>query len=199
MIHVVMPFSRPNNIPALHEHLEGLGVVWHPIIANVPWPEEYGSDWIDPMYVEIPDGFDPFAHKLNTFAALWPIVDGDRYCMLCDDDMFGPGYVETLRSVSGRIVVTSMKRGQHVPNNGREHPATTLIGSPANMRTGLIGIQQCPVTGDIFKQFYFPTDEPNRCDGIVAEWLRDNYLSEIIFMPDLFILFNRLQPGRWDA
>lgn len=198
-IRVVTPYSRPWNVPALYNHLVAQGVVWHPLVFDTPWPEGYDAHWIDPFYAFVPDGVDPFCHKINAFARSGRIVDMDRYCLLCDDDMYGPGVLDGVRALTDRIVVVSMRRGDRTPETGRPHPATTLTAALENMRAGQVGLQQCLMLGEVFKRLVMPEDRPNICDGLAAEWLAENYGDEIKFMPDLFVHFNFLQPGRWDA
>lgn len=193
------PYSRPANVPTLYNHLAPLGVVWHPIVFDRPWPEKYDAHWIDPFYTFVPDGVDPFCHKINAFARSGYIVDADRYGLLCDDDMFGPGLVDGVRDLTERVIVVSMKRGDRVPDSGPQHPATILFASPDHMRVGEIGLQQCLVLGEVFKQYRLPEDQPRIADGLVAEWIKQTYGDEIRYVPDLYVHFNQLQPGRWNS
>jgi hypothetical protein len=99
-----------------------------------------------------------------------------------------------------RIVVVSMLRGQHVPTwaaNGHLHPTSTLRAEPAAMRPGGVGVEQYFVMGEIFRQADFKLERAAICDGLVAEWLAATYGDEIRYEPELYVLFNRLEPGRW--
>lgn len=200
MIHVVTPFSRTENVAVLHGHLAGQGVIWHPLVSLVPWPAGYDDEWIQPFTVFVPEGADPFCTKLNAFSRSGLIVDGDKYAILNDDDMYDEGTLAEVDAMDARIVIVSMLRGQRTPGfvaNGHYHPPTTLVASPDYLHIGGIGCEQYFVAGELFRQMDFDVNRPCCCDGVAAEWLRDNYGSEIAYRPDLYVLFNRLEPGRW--
>jgi hypothetical protein len=195
MLHIVTAYSRPENIPLLYAHLRDEDVIWHPIVGDIPWPVGYAGDWIEPYQVELPAGVDPFAFKMNAFIQSAPIVDSDRYAILNDDDLYAPGLLVRIERMADPVVVVSMLRGDAVPANGWQHPTFPLIAAPENVRVGRIGAEQYFVKGEIFKQLRFSLDRPDCCDGLAAEWLKANY--PIRYEPDLYVLFNRLEPGRW--
>lgn len=200
MIHVVTPFSRAENVPALLRHLDsqGTAITWHPLVSDKPFPAK--RQWIEPMRVDVPAGADPFCYKLRAFVGSGQIVDGERYCVLNDDDLYEEGLLAAVAGMRERIVVVSMLRGHHVPAwaaNGHLHPTSTLRAEPASMRVGAVGVEQYFVMGEIFKRADFRLDQAARCDGLVAEWLAKSYPNEIRYEPALYVLFNRLEPGRW--
>jgi len=98
------------------------------------------------------------------------------------------------------IVVVSMLRGDCVParpDGGYLHPASPLWASPEMMRPGAVGLQQCFVTGEVFRRAEFDLAWPEICDGLVGEWLAVEFGDSIRYEPELFVEFNRLEPGRW--
>jgi hypothetical protein len=95
-----------------------------------------------------------------------------------------------------------MLRGQQSPGataNGYQHPVFPLIAKAENMRVGHIGVEQYFVRGDVLRKMEFPPDRPDACDGVAAEKLAFVYRGKIRFEPDLYVLFNRLEPGRWEV
>ncbi len=202
MIHVVTPFSRPENALALLRHLSGQGVAltWHPLVSDIPFPAGCVRDWVLPLAVDVPAGVDPFCCKLRAFVESGRIQDGERYCVLNDDDLYAPGVLAAVDAMPERIVVVSMLRGQRVPAyvaNGHYHPTGPLTAAPDRMHVGAIGVEQYFVMGEIFRLADFRLDRPACCDGLVAEWLAATYPDDIRYEPELYVLFNRLEPGRW--
>lgn len=201
MIHVVTPFSRPWNAPALLSNLErqGTAVTWHPIVATgAVFPVERG--WIRPLVVDVPEGTDPFCWKLGAFFGRGDLAAGERYVVLCDDDLFGPGTLAAVAGMVERVVVISMLRGQASPartDGGYAHPASTLWAGRDHMRVGEVSLQQCFVAGEIYGAAPFDPRRAPFCDGLVAEWLAEAAGESIRYVRDLFVLFNRLEPGRW--
>lgn len=202
MIHVVTPFSRPQNARVLVSHLErqGVALTWHVLVGSVPFPWDCLREWVRPMQVDVPEGVDPFCYKLKTFVESGEVADGERYGVLCDDDMYGEGVLRAVAGMRERIVVVSMLRGQRVPaqsDNGYLHPVTPLVASPGMMKVGGMGLQQCFVMGEIFRRANFDLERAPFCDGYVGEWMAYEYGSQIRYEPALHVLFNRLEPGRW--
>lgn len=202
MIHVVTPFSRPENAPVLLRHLEEQwgDLTWHPIVSTVPFPESCRRDWVKPLTVDVPEGLDPFCYKLRAFVESGRIQDGERYCFLNDDDLYAPGVLAAIAGMPERIVIVSMLRGQRIPTyvaNGHYHSTGTLTARPDMVHVGGIGVEQYFVTGEILRRADFQLARANVCDGLVAEWLLETYPDDIRYEPELYVLFNRLEPGRW--
>lgn len=202
MFHVVTPFSRPENVPVLVRHLVGQGVAltWHPVVGDVAFPEAWLRDWIRPLVVEVPGGIDPFCYKLRAFVESGRVVDGERYGMLCDDDFYGIGLLATVGGMDEPVVVVSMQRGQRAPertDGGFVHPTGTLWAGAEMMGPGGMGLQQVFMTGEVLRRVVVDVDRAPVCDGVVGEWLAREYGAGIRYEPGLFVLFNRLEPGRW--
>lgn len=197
LVRIVTPFSRPENVQVLYEHLASQGVIWHPLPGDTPWPVGFTADWIEPFPVSVPVGVDPFCYKLRTFAQSDWIVDRDRYCILNDDDLYEDGLLDAIRGHKERVLVVSMLRGDNTPETGNGHPASPLLAAVENMRPGKCGVEQYLVRGDVFRQMDFCLNRPD-CDGVAASWLAATYGDEITYLPELHVLFNRLEPGRWN-
>jgi len=202
VIHVVTPFSRPQNAPILVGHLarQGVALTWHPLVGSVKFPASCLRDWVRPMQVDVPGGADPFCYKLRAFVEGGEIVDGERYGVLCDDDLYEDGLLGAVERMGERIVVVSMLRGHCAParsDNGYSHPTWPLVAAPEMMRVGGVGLQQCFVAGEIFRQAEFDPARAPYCDGLVGEWLGREFADSIRYEPALSVLFNRLEPGRW--
>lgn len=202
MIHVVTPFSRPNNARVLVDHLarQGTAVTWHPLVGDVALPWDCLRAWVRPMQVDVPEGRDPFCYKLRAFVASGEIADGERYGVLCDDDLYEDGLLAAVAEMSEPIVVVSMLRGHRVPAqaaNGHLHPTSTLTAAREMMRVAGVGMQQCFVMGEIFRRIEFDLERAAYCDGLAAAWLAETFGESIRYEPERHVLFNRLEPGRW--
>lgn len=201
MIHVITPFSRPQNARTLLEHLarQGTAVMWHPIVSTAAFPVDCLRSWVKPLQVDVPDGVDPFCYKLKAFLSSGRIVDGERYGVLCDDDLYEDGLLATVATMVEPVVVVSMLRGDRVPErgDGYRHPVDELVAGPANMRIGKMGLQQCFINGAVLRQATVDPARAPYCDGVVGEWLSWRFGQVIRYEPDLHVLFNRLEPGRW--
>ena len=69
----------------------------------------------------------------------------------------------------------------------------TVNRPPANA----IDLATSRVMGEIFRQADFRLGEAAICDGLVANWLATTFPAECRYEPELYVLFNRLEPGRW--
>src|ERR1017187_10133447 len=125
--HILTPFSRPENLPALIRNLEPQGIQWHLIahdytsvektLDGIGWPT-----WVDLIKGELPDDWDPCYWKLNHWIEDQTIVDDDYYAFLCDDDGYEPGFWDAIRQTHQTecdVIFVSMKRGVCVPPGSR--------------------------------------------------------------------------------
>ena len=202
MIHVITPFSRPQNARLLVDHLarQRVAVTWHPVASSVPFPVECLRAWVKPMQVDVPEGADPFCYKLRAFVERGEIVDGERYGVLCDDDMYGDGVLWAVGRMSEPVVVVSMLRGDRVPeraDGGFCHPTDELVAGPENMRVCGAGLQQCFMTGAVLREVEIDPWRAPFCDGLAVAQLGRQFKDVIRYAPGLHVLFNRLEPGRW--
>ncbi len=173
--HIVTPFYRYENEDFLKENTKGF--IWHKIEGIV-------------------DAKDQTYGKINQFIAEHEIIDDDYYQILMDDDALPDGFFDAQKYYNQDIVVFSMLRGHQIPPGTeafRAHPTDTLIACRDNMKVGSVGLQQIRFKGSIFKTLH--CEDVYYADGLVAESIRDR---EIKYVPDIFILFNYLEPGRWN-
>lgn len=178
--HIVTPFYRKENEEFLRKNTEGF--IWHKIEEAIP-------NFKDPAYA-----------KINWFINYHEIIDDDYYQILMDDDALPKGFFEATSRIEGDIVVFSMKRGNKVPLEATElraHPTYPLIARPSNMIPCEVGLQQIRFKGSIFKTIV--CDDHPYADGRVAEkFARGPQYMDIVYIPDIYILFNYLEPNRWD-
>jgi hypothetical protein len=175
--HIITPFYRNENRAFLMENVKGF--IWHPIEGHI-------DRVTDQTYA-----------KINKFIKYHEIVDEDYYQILMDDDALPQDFLEISKRIEGDIVIFSMKRGDRIPEGlpaYRRHPTWPLIAARENMKIGSIGLQQIRFKGKVLKTLYCQ-DHPY-ADGMVAQELASR--QDIVFVPDVFILFNYLEPGRYD-
>ena len=202
MIHVITPFSRPENARILVDHLarQGVAVTWHPVVSSVPFPADCLREWVTPMQVDVPRKMDAFAWKLKAFIESGRIVDGERYGVLCDDDMYDDGLLAAVGRMTSPVVVVSMLRGDRVPeraDGGFCHPTDELVAGPENMRVCGAGLQQCFMAGEVLREMEIDPWRAPFCDGLAVAQLGRQFKDVIRYAPGLHVLFNRLEPGRW--
>lgn len=173
--HIVTPFYRYENEDFLKENTKGF--IWHKIEGTV-------------------DARDQTWGKINKFVAEHEFIDDDYYMILMDDDALPPDFYNDIRHYDQDVIVFSMKRGDNIPEGldaFRAHPTFTLIASRDNMKVGHVGLQQIMMRGRIFKNL--KCEDVYYADGLAAERLKD---ENVKYVPDIYILFNYLEPGRWD-
>jgi len=68
MIHLITPFSRPENLQFYLDNLKDKNVIWHPIFQGGVPEELEAFDWVRASNVfEVPEGIFPNIYKCNTF------------------------------------------------------------------------------------------------------------------------------------
>lgn len=197
--HVVTPFRRFENLEPLVNMLRGTPVTWHPIFdEGLPFDIHFPYPWIEKGYVPRSQPFwSLWADSLNRFIAAGRLNPRDRYMILNDDDGFEPEFFKKLDTHDGDILVVSMKRGHHTPAGvapERAHGTETLIAAPENMQVGGVGAEQMICTGEIFERYIFNNSisaDGERIIKVVTE-------NPTVYVPDVFVHFNFLEPGRWD-
>ena len=193
-IHVLTPFSRPQNLDLLCRHLAPLGVIWHPIHHdNMAFPSE---PWIRPLKVKLPAAWDPCYAKLNALIEHCPIIDDDWYGVLCDDDLFAADVIPALRSgpEADNGAIVSAKRGHYIVPTGLPHPTSTLLAAPRNMRVNHVSNGQMFLRGRLLKTVRYQIVA--NADGRLCEMVHN--MPPIRYLPKAFTFLNILQPGRWD-
>ena len=202
-IHLIIPFSRPENLDKLVEAYRPMGVILHPIVFEDEVIEFPNEDWIIPFIIfeknEDCKVMMPGCYKRNKWINLHPIIDDDYYVTVDDDDMYESNVFDEIRKMSDDIIIISMKRGHRTPKGAvepRNYPTDTLFAAPENVKLGCISAQQLFVKGKIFKQHLF-NEEFHCWDGEIAIHHKESG-EQIAYRPDLFALFNYYEPTRWD-
>lgn len=179
-IHVITPFSRPQNIPVLVEHLRPFNVQWWPLChEETRFPDE---QWIHPQKTQysedwIPTGAQCYC-KMNQYIERG-LFDDDMYCVLCDDDLYEPGFFDKIRAINGDVIISSMR----LPD-GRD-----LMAAPQNCYPSRVGFEQLIIRGRIFKNYRY--DNHCQADGRIVQKICSEHRHA--FAPDAFVLFNKLQ------
>jgi hypothetical protein len=188
--HVITPFSRWGNLPALIKMLRPEGVQWHLLLdEDMPLVESRFSDWIRSFHGRPPPPRFFIGHwLLNLFLDEYEIVDEDYYVLMTDDDYFEPGFFDKIRKYTDDIIICSMRRS-----------GDKLVADPSNIRIGHVGLEQLIIKGKILKQY--------RCngfyeaDGDLIIRLFQEHGPKFRFAPEAVCFFNFLPPwgnGRLD-
>jgi hypothetical protein len=188
VIHIITPFSRPENIPTLVEHLRQFDVIWRPLHhAPVDFPKE---DWIQPQQIDYPqDWFDagaPCYWKMNQFIS--KRLEPDHYYgVLCDDDLYGNGFFDAFRFKIGEanfpdIIMVSMDVLLH---------GWRLHANPEYMIPSRVGFEQMFAKGKIWNMLRY--DKSHQADGELIERVHRAIPDRFCYAPECVVLFNALQ------
>jgi hypothetical protein len=197
-IHIGTPLYRLWLVPTLKHYLEPMGIEWYPIMTPSE-RVEFNEDWIHPLHVKELEPGVGVGRKMNDLIDAYEIENNDYYCWMMDDDMYEPGFFDTIRQQTAKIIICSLYRGDTVPmHDGQmKHPARSIVARNINqMRPGHMDVQQYIVKGEILRKYRFEARHP-MADGVYAKVLADNHADEIVFLPGLYALFNYFQPGRY--
>ena len=207
-VHIIMPFSRPENEQKLINSYNELGVNLYFIMFQDE-AEKFGIDglgdchWVHPIIIP-EDSTDckvmmPGCYKRNWYIKNYTIKDDDYYLTADDDDFYESNVFDEIRKMDDDIVIISMKRGHHTPKGVsilRDYPTDTLFAHPDNVKLGHISAQQSFVKGKIFKQ-HLHNEQFHCWDGeLIVHHKESN--EQIAYRPDLYALFNYFEPGRWE-
>ena len=142
-IHLIMPFSRPENIERLINAYEGTGVYMHPILFEDEAEKckpLWSKLWIRPFVIressKLCTVLMPGTYKRNRWIAENKVIDDDYYLTADDDDSYEANVFDEVRGMDSDVVIISMKRGTKVPDEAdivRNYPTSTLIAKPENM------------------------------------------------------------------
>ncbi len=199
-IHLVMPFTRFHLLDTLIKCYEPMDIIWHPIMFEGKAGEgAFDKPWIDPLVIQ--DNLHPKKSitayfKVNYFIKHHTFIDEDYYCFSCDDDMIEDGVYDAVKQMDDDIVIISLKRGDRIPVAATwKHGTNTLYADPSNVQINSISAQQSFVKGKIFKEHLF-NEGFSGADGEMAIHYKESG-EQIRYEPDLFVMFNYYEPGRW--
>lgn len=194
--HVLTPFSRWSNLIEIGDCLKRQGVTWHLLMVQGETLFPSLGDWVKTYYFEPPpEGFFIGHWLFNQFMENVKIEDEDRYILLTDDDLVEEGFFRKLDDFTEDVLVVSMHRSNLDSGGGAHCAYGTLFADPANMKVGHVGFEQILPKGKILK--------PYRCgsryeaDGDLIEKMWADHMEKFRFVPEAFVLFDRLPPGAW--
>jgi SAM-dependent methyltransferase len=199
--HVITPMARLENLPKLAGMLEPHRITWHVLIdEGTPLPDVGGRPWID--LVVVPNHevafYERCNHAINWFLDHSELIDGDRYCVLNDDDAYEPDFFEKVEKLDGDLIIVSMERGDRIPPNvspDRAHGTSKIWARPENMAPGRVGVEQVVVSGRVLRTARLPLHVQG--DGIMIEQLVKANVAT--YAPEANVWFNYFEPGRWDS
>jgi len=200
-IHLIMPFSRPENKEKLIEGYRPMNIILHPIMF-LDEEIEFGESWIVPVVIPIEHkdckSFMPGCFKRNWFIQNEVIIDNDYYLNVDDDDFYEEGVFDEVKKMNDEAVFISMKRGDNIPEGlprERQYPTYPLLAYPYNVRVGEISTQQFIVKGRLYKG-KLHNETIHHWDGLLALYWKNTV--QVAYRPDLFALFNYFEKGRWE-
>lgn len=195
MNHVLTPFSRFFNLIELGNRIKEEGAHWHLLLdqdVNLPslgaWVHQY-------RFPPPPEGFFIGHWMVNQFLDNTVIVDEDRYVVITDDDFIEPGFFSKLTAYDDDVLIVSMRRGFPGTTGDGEGAFDTLIAKPENIRVGSVGFEQLVVKGKILKQYR--CEGVYHADGLLIIRMFQEIPDKFRFVPDAFVYFNYLPPGRF--
>jgi len=196
-IHLIMPHMRSWLRATLIRYYEPMNIILHPIMFENQVAEGIPFDkaWIEPFIIQGKESGGK--HKMIEFFKNHKFIDEDYYVYAADDGMFESNVFSEIKKMDDDVIVISMKRGDNVPQNVdpiRQYPISTLLACPGNMKIGYVDGEQIFIKGKYYKNYQWVIDHPAP-DGVMAEYFAANY--PITYRPDLFMLFNYFEPGRW--
>lgn len=207
--HVITPLARYGNVPELISMLENQNVTWH-VITDHDSKETFTPThpWII-HHICPNDGMEFWKrcnHSINWFIENCEIIPDDMYCFMNDDDGYHPQFFKRMRYVveeckrtnqPSEVIICSMERGHTIPDGlppERRHPTHTLIAHPRSMHVGHVGVEQIFLSGRVLFENRFPIDVCG--DGMMITDIVNKYPTT--YAPQLYVLFNYLEPGRWN-
>jgi len=207
--HVITPLARYENVFLLKSMLETQNIIWHLITDDDARIKiEFNEEWIK-QYVCPNSGlkfYDRCNNSINWFIETQDIVNKDVYCFMNDDDGYYLDFFKNLRLKienlkmshhPTEVIICSMERGHNIPDGlppERRHPPIKLYAHPSYMHVGGVGIEQIFMSGKVLKENRLPLAVAG--DGMMISDIVGKYPTS--YLPELSVLFNYLEPGRWN-
>lgn len=181
--------------------------IWQPVMFNDEWEKfPNGSkllldeDWITPLLIDRADQgtrYDQVKYKIDRGAQKWKGADAFMW-PLSDDNILPKTCLERIASrmqgQTKKVVVVSHKRGQRTVF----HPHFDLIAHYGSMQAGLVSGEQYWLHFSLMPETCYVNDTHFLHCGFLMEYMLATYPNEFLFLPDIFVPFNALEPGRWD-
>ena len=206
-INIITPFSRDQNLAEYLQFIQKMSnyVNWIPVctpnkkaLFDTSVDALQLNHIVSPVYVEEVPGVDICYYKINKALDSIDFSNtlNDYYAFMMDDDYYESNVFEEILKHTEDVVFISMKRGHQIPNDGQiPHDVTSLWAVPENIRVCSVSAQQYFVKGTVMQNERFVT-YTDAADGVFAEKLKNTYFCT--YRPELYSLFNYLQPGRYN-
>lgn len=194
--HILTPFSRVENREAILKNFHRPNVIFHPIINTpIEFPKE---DWIQPFtfVIDSPVEFICY-YALNKFLDANTLVEDEYYWFLSDDDFIEPDFFEKIKGIDSDFIMVSCKRGDHRTNKKFSPSTGDLICKPSRMALTWVGGEQLLIKGKRLQNERFIERQTGDGNKIRRLWDKYHHVG-FTFVPDAFVWFNYLEPGRWD-
>lgn len=208
MYHIITPLARYENLNKLITMLEPKNIQWHIITDDdSKFKLQFDQDWIH--YYICPNKekqfFERCNYSINWFLDNNELEPDDMYCILNDDDSYEEDFFSKIESTLlniensdiKNVVICSMERGHNIPDSAigiRRHGTEKLWAHPDFMKLSSVGVEQIILKGKILTNYRIPL-EPAGDGMFIVNVLQNN---NAILMPDINILFNYFEPGRWN-
>jgi hypothetical protein len=212
LIHIITPTNRWPYLRYLKSNLERMShsigslIEWHILLAEEDYRNigKFVEDYLQPSSLSdievfrcaaLPPG-DMCYLKINHWLDCHDIKSDDWYLVLADDNMVGPGALEALQNIPTtiRVAIFSCLRGQRQV----DHPCSTLIARPDSIGICRTDLSQFVLRGSVYQCNRFHPGLPGGVsDGELIGRVHKEYSTA--YFPEIFMHFNVLQPGRWDA
>ncbi|MBI2065972.1 hypothetical protein HYT60_00485 [Candidatus Woesebacteria bacterium] len=191
-----MPFHRIENKEMIIKHLSQFDVVFHPITNEPTKFPRLG--WIKPFTFASPPANIAWVYyyALNKFIEKAKIIDNDYYMFLSDDDFLEPGFFKKLKGIKSDFIVVSMNRGDNAPPGSEGGPGLLICSWRVMGRRGMGG-EQLIVKGKHLKNEKF-LDIRIADKKFAGKLWNTNPHQNFTFVPNAYIWFNYLEPGRWN-
>ena len=202
MNHVLTPHSRSYNLIELGNRIKEEGCHWHLLCVKGEHKYPNLGSWVTQYHFDpMPKDWGFLGHYLvNAFLDNVEIKDEDRFVVATDDDFFEPGLFKKIDEYDDDIIIVSMKRSNKPTGTDAGCPFGTLIAAPENMKTVFVGFEQAIIKGKILRN-YRCEGVVYHADGLLLEKLWLEHMEKFRFLPDCYVYFNYLPPGRagrWD-
>jgi hypothetical protein len=196
---VLTPFSRPQNVIELGDCLKRQGVQWHLLSVKGEHVLPDLGSWVHQHHFDPPPPGFFIGHWLVNQFVDNGVNDDDYYVVLTDDDFTEEGFFRKLDVCTEDIVIVSMQRSNKPTGTDAGCPFGTLIADPENLKVAYVGYEQLIIRGRVMKQYR--CEAVYHADGLLIEKLWAEKMELFRFMPDAYVYFNYLPPGRtgrWD-
>jgi hypothetical protein len=205
MFNIITPLARIENFLKQKNHLKNKNIKWHVITdedskISLDIDEPWISHYICPNKgIQF---WERCNNSINWFIENHTLSQKEYYGILNDDDGYEDDFFKKIHEyIENRddlnLLICSMKRGYNIPKDVvpvRRHPTNTLIASPNNMKVGGVGVEQFFIKGELLKKHRLPISTCG--DGELITELVRTYKTH--YLPDVFVLFNYFEPGRWN-